>query len=71
VGALILGASRPHQLAENLAALELFLPEPLSRRLEEASRPELVHPYHFFQDFFAGMRSGGTRVRAEPPWFRG
>jgi len=71
VGALILGATRPQQLAENLAALELSLPEPIARRLEEASRPELVHPYHFFQDFFASMRSGGTLVRAEPPWFRG
>jgi aryl-alcohol dehydrogenase-like predicted oxidoreductase len=71
VGALILGATRPQQLSENLAALELELPDPIARRLEEASRPELVHPYHFFQDFFALMRSGGTIVRAEPRWFRG
>jgi hypothetical protein len=62
---------RPQQLAENLGALELRLPAEIARRLEEASRPELVHPYHFFQDFFAGMASGETLVRAEPPWFRG
>lgn len=70
IGALVLGATKPEQLDQNLAALELSLPETITRRLEEISRPELVHPYHFFTDFFAGMRSGGTRVRAEPPWFR-
>ncbi|HET6437983.1 MAG TPA: aldo/keto reductase [Anaeromyxobacter sp.] len=70
VGALILGATRPEQLAENLAALDLVLPESAARHLETASRPELVHPYHFFTEFFAAMRSGGAPVRAEPPWFR-
>ena len=36
------------------------------------SRPETVHPYHFFKDpfFTRGMFTGGTTVRAEPPWFR-
>ncbi len=71
VGALILGATRPQQLAENLAVLDLELPEAVTRRLEEASRPELVHPYHFYTGFFDAMRSGGTLVRPEPPWFRG
>jgi aryl-alcohol dehydrogenase-like predicted oxidoreductase len=70
IGALILGATRPEQLDQNLEALDLVLPDGIARRLEEVSRPELVHPYLFFTDFFAGMRSGGTRVRAEPPWFR-
>jgi aryl-alcohol dehydrogenase-like predicted oxidoreductase len=70
LGALILGATRPEQLAQNLGALDLTLPAAVAARLEETSRPELVHPYAFFTDFFAGMRSGGTRVRAEPPWFR-
>jgi aryl-alcohol dehydrogenase-like predicted oxidoreductase len=71
VGALILGATKPEQLAQNLEALELVLPDELAGRLEEVSRPELVHPYHFFDSpFFRGMWSGGTAVRAEPPWFR-
>jgi aryl-alcohol dehydrogenase-like predicted oxidoreductase len=70
IGALILGATKPAQLDQNLAALDLVLPAELAQRLEEVSRPELVHPYAFFTDFFADMRSGGTRVRAEPPWFR-
>jgi aryl-alcohol dehydrogenase-like predicted oxidoreductase len=71
LGGLILGATTPDQLAENLGALELKLPEPIARRLEEVSRPELVHPYNFFEEpFFTARRSGGVVVRAEPPWFR-
>jgi aryl-alcohol dehydrogenase-like predicted oxidoreductase len=71
IGGLILGATRADQLAQNLGALELVLPDAISRRLEEASRPELVHPYHFFEEpFFAARRSGGVSIRAEPPWFR-
>lgn len=70
VGALILGATKPAQLAQNLEALDLVLPAEVAGRLEEVSRPELVHPYHFFERFFLGMWSGGTDVRAEPPWFR-
>jgi len=70
VGALIVGATKPEQLAQKLAALELVLPDEVTRRREEVSRPELVHPYHFFERFFLGMWSGGTDVRAEPPWFR-
>jgi hypothetical protein len=47
------------------------MPEALSRRLEAASRPELVHPYHFFTEFFfKGMHGAGATVRAEPRGFR-
>jgi aryl-alcohol dehydrogenase-like predicted oxidoreductase len=72
VGSVIIGATKLEQLEDNLGALELELPEPLAVRLEEVSRPELVHPYHFFQTSFftRGLFSGGTPVRAEPPWFR-
>jgi len=60
-------------VAPRLGALDFTRPAELSQRLEQLSRPELVHPYHFFvTDFFRdGILSGGTRVRAEPPWFRG
>jgi aryl-alcohol dehydrogenase-like predicted oxidoreductase len=72
VGATILGATKPLQLADNLRALDFTLPAELSVRLEQISRPELVHPYHFFEtEFFrGGMLTGGTRVRGEPAWFR-
>jgi aryl-alcohol dehydrogenase-like predicted oxidoreductase len=71
VAALIVGATRLEQLEQNLAALELVLPAEAAARLESLSRPELVHPYHFFEEpFFAALHAGGTDVRAEPPWFR-
>jgi aryl-alcohol dehydrogenase-like predicted oxidoreductase len=72
VGFVILGATKLAQLEDNLGAVDLVLPDALAARLEEVSRPELVHPYHFFEsEFFTrGMLSGGTTVRAEPPWFR-
>ena len=71
VAALILGATRLDQLEQNLAALELDLPAEAAARLEALSRPERVHPYHFFEEpFFAALRAGGTTVRPEPPWFR-
>jgi aryl-alcohol dehydrogenase-like predicted oxidoreductase len=71
VGSTIVGASRLEQLESNLASLDLAIPEPLSRRLEEVSRPELVHPYHFFTEFFfKGMHGAGATVRAEAPGFR-
>jgi len=71
LGGLILGATTPDQLAQNMEALNLQLPAAAAAKLEEVSRPELVHPYHFFEEpFFAARRSGGVVVRAEPPWFR-
>ncbi len=73
VGATIIGATKPSQLAENLRALEFSLPPELSSHLERLSRPELVHPYHFFETEFlrTDLLSAGIPVRAEPPWFRG
>ncbi|MDN3352287.1 aldo/keto reductase [Actinomadura sp. DC4] len=43
----ILGASRPEQLAANLAALDVRLPEEALRRLDEASAIELGFPHDF------------------------
>jgi aryl-alcohol dehydrogenase-like predicted oxidoreductase len=73
VASTIIGASRLEQLEENLHALDFTLPEELSARLELESRPELVHPYVFFQDpfFTRGLLAGDTSVCREPRWFRG
>ncbi len=73
VGATIIGATKPSQLADNLRALEFSLPTDLSARLERLSRPELVHPYHFFETDFlrTDLMNAGLPIRAEPPWFRG
>jgi aryl-alcohol dehydrogenase-like predicted oxidoreductase len=71
IAGLIVGATKLEQLEQNLAALELELPAEAAARLEALSRPEQVHPYHFFEEpLFAAIRSGGVPVRAEPPWFR-
>lgn len=67
----IIGATKPAQLEANLRALDLELPAAALARLDEASRPELVHPYLFFQPAMRGMLQGGTEVTAERPSFRG
>nr|AYM53922.1 oxidoreductase aldo/keto reductase family protein [Corallococcus coralloides] len=72
VASTIIGATRLEQLEANLHALDVRIPEAQAERLEAVSRPERVHPYHFFEEAFymEGMFTGGTRVRAEPAWFR-
>lgn len=67
----IIGATKPDQLDANLRALDLVIPAALADRLETASRPEIVHPYLFFQPAMRGMLQGGTQVAAEWPWYRG
>ncbi|MDE2291495.1 MAG: aldo/keto reductase [Elusimicrobia bacterium] len=66
----IIGASKPEQLEQNLAALDFELPAALAARLEEASRPERVYPYFFFDETLQGMIAGGVPVRREWPWYR-
>jgi aryl-alcohol dehydrogenase-like predicted oxidoreductase len=63
VSSLIVGATRPSQLEENLAALDLKLPEELRARLDVASANEVVHPYDFFQMPRAFVVRGRTAVR--------
>ena len=65
VTSTILGASRVEQLAENLAAAALTLPPALEQRLEEASRPEVIHPYHFSEPVMRNAIDGGQDVRRE------
>ncbi|RJS27448.1 aldo/keto reductase [Corallococcus sp. H22C18031201] len=72
VSSTIIGATRLEQLEANLHALDVVIPPELAARLEAVSRPELIHPYIFFQNefFTRGMFTGGTEVSAEPAWFR-
>jgi aryl-alcohol dehydrogenase-like predicted oxidoreductase len=70
VASTIIGATRLDQLAANLRALEFELPPALAARLETVGRPELVHPYFFFEPGMRGMQTGGASVRAEPRWYR-
>lgn len=70
VASTIVGATKLAQLEANLRALEAPLPADAVAELEAASRPELVHPYIFFQPTMRGMITGGTRVLAEPASYR-
>lgn len=66
----IIGATKLDQLRDNLRALDFDLPRDIAARLEEISRPELVHPYVFFQPPMRAMLTGGTNVSERPAWDR-
>jgi aryl-alcohol dehydrogenase-like predicted oxidoreductase len=70
VTSTIIGATKLEQLDDNLTALEFDIPRELAAELDSASRPELVHPYMFFQSRMQSMISGGTSVTAQPSWWR-
>ncbi len=69
VASTIIGASKPSQLEQNLAALDFTIPAPDLERLDAVGRPETVHPYHFFEPTLRAMIDGGTEVRRDrtPP----
>ncbi|MCY1061140.1 MULTISPECIES: aldo/keto reductase [Nannocystis] len=69
VTSTIIGATKPAQLDDNLKALEFTIPAELSAKLEAVSRPETVHPYHFFSPGMRGMLTGGTAVQTAPAWY--
>ena len=72
--ALVSGASRGigrHiAIALAQAGADIALVARDTDKLEQVSAPELLHPYHFTLPAMRRMMSGGTRVAAEPPWFR-
>lgn len=63
VTSVLIGATKKEQLASNVAALALALPEEIARELTEISRPESNELDHFFEPALQGMVHGGTRVR--------
>jgi aryl-alcohol dehydrogenase-like predicted oxidoreductase len=67
VTSTILGASRPDQLASNIASLEVEIPAELKAKLDEASAIVPGNPYRFFEPFLQGMMRGGTDVRKWTP----
>lgn len=66
----IIGATKLHQLEDNLRAIDFTIPSDLRGRLDEASAIELVHPYSFFGDRIQPMVTGGTAVRRWQPGHR-
>jgi aryl-alcohol dehydrogenase-like predicted oxidoreductase len=66
----IIGATKLERLRDNLRALDFDIPAEIAARLDETSRPELVHPYTFFQPYMRAMLTGGTQVSERPAWDR-
>ena len=62
VASLLIGATKTSQIDDNLGALDFDLPAELAARLEQESRPETVHPYHFFEPAMRAMIDGGATV---------
>jgi aryl-alcohol dehydrogenase-like predicted oxidoreductase len=63
VTSVILGATKPAQLAENLACLDFSIPADLRKRLDDVGKPEPVHPYSFYAPWMQARISGNTTVR--------
>lgn len=59
----IIGATKPHQIDDNLAALNFEIPAELRKRLDETSALESIHPYMFFEEVLQSRVHGGTVVR--------
>jgi aryl-alcohol dehydrogenase-like predicted oxidoreductase len=70
VTSTIIGATSPQQLDDNLHSLDFEIPAALSKKLEEASRPEVIFPYRFFEPQIQSMTTGGETIHKEPRWFR-
>lgn len=64
VSSLLLGASRPQQVTDNMAALDVRLSEDQRARLDAASAPPAINPYFIFQ-LPREVIFGGTSVT---PW---
>jgi len=58
VTSTILGASKLNQLEDNLRSIEFSIPAELRQKLDQASAPESMHPYVFFEPFIQGMIHG-------------
>ncbi|WP_445681822.1 aldo/keto reductase [Radicibacter daui] len=66
VASTIIGATRPEQLKDNLAALDFTLPAELRARLDAVSAPAVPFPYSFFGSELQPMIHGGVAVSDKP-----
>ncbi|MCE9672242.1 aldo/keto reductase [Myxococcus stipitatus] len=67
VGSLIIGASRPEQLDDNLAALDFTLPAELRKKLDDASALPPPFPYTMFTDAYqAWILNAGVAIGDKP-----
>jgi diketogulonate reductase-like aldo/keto reductase len=66
VASVIIGATKLHQLQDNLGALDFEIPAELQQRLDRASRPETHFPYTFFEPGLQGMITGDATIGDKP-----
>ena len=62
VSSILVGASRPEQLADNIAGLNVSLSADQSRRLDEASAPAHASPNSLFTPWLRRIVFGGAEV---------
>ncbi|WP_043458233.1 aldo/keto reductase [Azohydromonas australica] len=68
VSSVILGATKPQQLAQTLPALDFTLPPELEQRLDAVGKLPAIFPYAFI-DTMVPRLYGGAQVLATPPRF--
>jgi aryl-alcohol dehydrogenase-like predicted oxidoreductase len=68
VASILIGASRPAQVADNVAALSVTLSAEQRRLLDEASAPTLVYPATLFTPRVKRFVFGGADVEAYSPF---
>ncbi len=66
VASVLVGATKPSQLEDNLAALDFEIPAELLGRLDAVSAPPVAFPYTFFGPELQGMLTGGVTVGDKP-----
>ena len=69
VSAVLIGATKKHQIEDNLGALSFDLTDEQKQKLAEASKPNLGFPYSFFGPEMAAMMTGGATVGEKPSTF--
>ncbi|MEM6450417.1 MAG: aldo/keto reductase [Cyanobacteria bacterium P01_D01_bin.105] len=70
VASVLIGATKLHQLEDNLGALDFEIPAELKQRLDAVSQPQIRFPYTFFEPTIQGMINGGTKVGDKPESYR-
>ncbi len=66
IASVIIGATKLHQLQDNIQALDFTIPDELLARLNRASTPTPTFPYSFFGSEIQTMIHGGVTVGAKP-----
>ncbi len=66
ISSVIIGATKMHQLEENLKALDFDIPHDLKQKLKEAGNPVTEFPYSFFEPEMQAMLTGGAKVGHKP-----